>query len=81
MLSLYVLGQSRWYANAAYASVLLVVYVIGFPMFVAATLWSYRHRLRAEAHGPGHVCKLVPPGMLLGFLLDDYKLTLPAYMW
>ena len=66
----------EWTAMAVYASVFLVTYVVGFPVFVGATLWSYRHRLRAQTQGPGQVCKLAPPGLLLGFLLDDYVLKL-----
>ena len=66
---------------AAYASVFLVAYVLGFPAFVGIKLWSYRHQLRAQAEGPGQVCKLAPPGLLLGFLLDDYVLNMPCYMW
>ena len=85
---------------AAYTSVFLVGYVLGFPVMITATLWcalirratspsfgqlwstrSYRRQLRAQAQGPGQVCKLVPEGLLLGFLLDDYKLKLPCYLW
>eukprot|EP00935_MAST-01C_sp_MAST-1C-sp1_P001179 g1179.t1 len=71
----------EWTAMAVYASAFLVAYVFGFPAFVGATLWSYRHALRKQVQGPGQVCKLVPPGLLLGFLLDDYILRLPCYMW
>jgi hypothetical protein len=64
---------------AAYSSVFLVVYVAGFPIFVGVTLWSYRKALRAP--GSGRVCKIKPSGLMLGFLLDDYKLKLPCYLW
>ena len=72
---------SQWNAMAAYASVFLIAYVVGFPAFVTSRLWSYRHELQAQAHGAGQVCKLAPKGLLLGFLLDDYRLKLPCYMW
>jgi hypothetical protein len=73
----------QWYTMAAYASVYLLVYVIGLPVFIFCTLWSYRTKIvaAAEAQGPGRVCKLCPPGLLLGFLLDDYRLELPCYLW
>jgi hypothetical protein len=45
---------SEWNAMAAYASLFLALYVIGFPIFVATTLWSYHHLLKK--HGPGHRC-------------------------
>ena len=67
---------SEWTAMAAYASAFLVTYVVGFPLFVGTKLWSYRHALRKQVQGPGQVCKLAPPGLLLGFLLDDYVLNL-----
>jgi hypothetical protein len=66
---------------AVYSSIFLAIYVIGFPLYVGARLWSYRHQLLAQAHGPGQVCKIAPAGLLLGFLLDDYKLQLPCYIW
>jgi hypothetical protein len=72
---------NQWTAMAVYASVFLVGYVVGFPVFIGLTLWSYRHQLRAQSQGPGRVCKLAPTGLLLGFLLDDYQLRLPSYMW
>eukprot|EP00935_MAST-01C_sp_MAST-1C-sp1_P002222 g2222.t1 len=72
---------TEWTAMAVYASVFLVTYVVGFPLFVGARLWWYRHELRARAQGPDQVCKLAPKGLLLGFLLDDYVLRLPCYMW
>jgi hypothetical protein len=72
---------SQWNAMAVYALVLLITYVAGFPIFVGATLWSYRHKLREHVQGPGQVCKLAPTGLMLGFLLDDYALKLPCYMW
>ncbi len=72
---------SEWTAMAVYASVFLAAYVVGFPLFVGAKLWSYRHELRRQVQGPGQVCKLAPKGLLLGFLLDDYVLKLPCFMW
>jgi hypothetical protein len=71
----------KWKAMAVYASVFLVTYVAGFPLFISVKLWSYRHALRKQVQGPGQVCKVAPPGLLLGFLLDDYVLKLPCYMW
>ena len=71
----------QWNAMAVYAGIFLAIYVVGFPVLVGTKLWSYRHQLRAEAQGPGQVCKIPPSGLLLGFLLDDYKLQLPCYMW
>eukprot|EP00935_MAST-01C_sp_MAST-1C-sp1_P000111 g111.t1 len=70
-----------WTAMAVYASVFLVAYVVGFPLFIGAKLWSYRHALQKQVQGPGQVCKLAPPGLLLGFLLDDYVLRSPCFMW
>eukprot|EP00935_MAST-01C_sp_MAST-1C-sp1_P000342 g342.t1 len=70
-----------WTAMAVYASAFLVTYVVGLPVFVAAKLWSYRHALREQVQGPGQVCKLAPKSLLLGFLLDDYVLKMPCYMW
>jgi hypothetical protein len=65
---------SRWTLFAAYASVFITIYVVGFPFFVVKTLWSYRSQLRDR--------KIPPEGLLLGFLMDDYKLaTFPCYMW
>eukprot|EP00935_MAST-01C_sp_MAST-1C-sp1_P002767 g2767.t1 len=72
---------SEWMATAMYASVFLVVYVAGFPLVIGATLLSYHRALQKQVQGPGQVSKLVPPGLLLGFLLDDYVLRLPCYMW
>ena len=71
----------QWNIMAAYSGIFLAVYVAGFPILVGAKLWSYRHLLQAQAQGPGQVCKVPPTGLLLGFLLDDYKLQLPCYMW
>jgi hypothetical protein len=73
--------NSKWYGMAAYASFFLVFYVIGFPLYIGRKLWSYRDEISALAEGPGQVCKVAPPGLLLGFLLDDYRLSLPCYMW
>ena len=70
-----------WYAFAAYSLTFLVFYVICFPLFIGSTLWSYRRQLAAQIQGPFQVCKLAPEGLMLGFLLDDYKLQLPCFMW
>jgi hypothetical protein len=74
---------SQWYAMAMYASVYLVAYVVGLPIFIFCTLWSYRGKIAAaaEAHGLDRLCKQAPPGLLRGFLLDDYRLKLPCYLW
>jgi hypothetical protein len=72
---------NQWNVMAAYSGVFLAIYVVGFPLLVGAKLWSYRHQLREQGQGPGQVCKVPPAGLLLGFLLDDYKLQLPCYMW
>jgi hypothetical protein len=72
---------NRWNIMAAYSGIFLAIYVIGFPLLMGTKLWSYRHQLQAQAQGPGQVCKIPPAGLLLGFLLDDYKLQLPCYMW
>eukprot|EP00935_MAST-01C_sp_MAST-1C-sp1_P001728 g1728.t1 len=71
----------EWKGMAMYAAAFVVTYVVGFPAFVCVKLWSYRHALRKQVQGPGQVCKLAPHGLLLGFLLDDYVLRLPCYMW
>ena len=70
-----------WYAFAAYSLSFLVFYVICFPLFIGSTLWSYRRQLAAQMQGPYQVCKLAPEGLMLGFLLDHYKLQLPCFMW
>jgi hypothetical protein len=72
---------NQWNIMAVYSGIFLVIYVVGFPLLVGARLWSYRHQLRAQAQGPGYVCKIPPAGLLLGFLLDDYQLRVPCYMW
>ena len=60
----------HWYAMVQYAAVFLFFFVAGFPLFVLTKLWSYGRQLRARAQGPGQVCKLAPPGLLLGFLVS-----------
>jgi hypothetical protein len=64
---------SEWYFYAAYASGFIAFYVIGFPLLILKKLWGYKHRIQNV--------KIAPPGLLLGFLLDDYKLMAPCYMW
>jgi hypothetical protein len=69
---------SGWKAMALYASVYVVLYVLGLPCYLLATLWSYRKQLDTDGGGEA---KLVPTGLLLGFLLEDYRLTVPCLMW
>ena len=64
---------SKWKFFTAYASIFISVYVVGFPAFIVKTLWSYRPLLRDR--------KTPPPGLLLGFLLDDYKLKGARSFW
>jgi hypothetical protein len=45
-----------------------VVYVVGLPAFLISTLIGYRHQLAGR--------KTAPQGLLLGFLVDDYKVGL-----
>ena len=58
---------------ALYASVFLVVYVVGLPLVILRTLFGYRKIL--------HGRKTAPDGLRLGFLLDDYRLVIPCILW
>ena len=65
--------DAKWQSMAVYASFFLVIYVIGLPAFILSTLWRYSRKLEGR--------KQAPDSWLLGFLLDDYKLVLPAMLW
>ena len=51
----------------------VVCYVALLPVAVLATLYQYRGRAAGR--------RVAPQGLVLGFLLDDYKLTMPCLMW
>jgi hypothetical protein len=63
-------GTPAWNAIAAYAGVWMATFVIGFPLFVMGTLWSYRN----NSHVPNAEMKL-------GFLMQDYKSGVPYLLW
>jgi multisubunit Na+/H+ antiporter MnhG subunit len=65
--------DGRWNIMAAYASIYLVVYVAGMPLLMLKTVFGYRHLLAGR--------KDAPDGLFLGFLLNDYKLTMPCLLW
>jgi hypothetical protein len=65
---LYVLCFANRYSMATYAAFFLVFYVILFPIFIFVKLWGYRTQ-ETEL-------KMLPRGLLLGFLVEDYKLGL-----
>jgi hypothetical protein len=58
-----------WNGLAAYASVWVAVFVVGFPAWVLKTLWSYWKKVVPEEE------------MMLGFLLNDYCATTPMLLW
>jgi hypothetical protein len=64
-------GSSAWNGLAIYASVWVAIYVIGFPVFVLRTLWSYRH----------HQTSIPSSDLMLGFLMQDYRSEMPALLW
>jgi hypothetical protein len=63
-----VCGTSEWLSYAAYSSVWVACYVIGFPACVLWKLGTYRQN-------PGQ------DGQMLGFLMDDFKLAMPMLCW
>ena len=66
-------ASAEWRSIAAYAAVFVVFYVALLPVAVLATLYRYRGRAAGR--------RVAPQGLVLGFLLDDYKLTMPCLMW
>jgi hypothetical protein len=63
-------ASPSWNAIAAYAAIWMVTFVIGFPLAVMCTLWSYRNK----SHVPNAV-------LTLGFLRQDYKSGVPYILW
>jgi hypothetical protein len=64
--------DATWYTMAAYATVWVVMYVAAFPLFTIYTLYGYREQLHNRA---------MPADLTFGFLLSDYRLHLPCYLW
>jgi hypothetical protein len=71
----------EWKANAAYAGILVVVFVVGFPLLVLTKLWSYRR------HGSNNIASksaMQTTGSTervdLAFLRHDYKVIEPSWL-
>jgi hypothetical protein len=63
--------SSQWRAIAGYASLFLIMYVAAFPLLVLRTLYQYGQKQKRHQN----------TGLLLGFLLGDYRPILPCLMW
>eukprot|EP00935_MAST-01C_sp_MAST-1C-sp1_P001397 g1397.t1 len=67
---------SEWNAWAAYASVWIVFYVIGFPLTIAYFLWKDQ---QAKATSNGKIFAFGVDSSLFAFLADDYHPSF--YFW